>query len=159
MAVDAAKALSEQLKKESKEDGIKVQITETGIAIKLADPVCFASGSADLKPEFIETLRNLKDIVINRMPGAEIRVEGHTDDSPINTPAFPSNWELSASRALRVVKYLKNSLGVDPARMSAVGYGEYRPVVPNISAANRLKNRRIEIFIEYLEKRDTGISQ
>jgi chemotaxis protein MotB len=154
MAVDAARMLQDEMKKSDNEDLVKVKVTDSGIAIKLADPVCFAVGSSDLQPDFIRILTGLRDVVLNKMPGAEIRVEGHTDDTPIHTTQFPSNWELSASRALQVVKFMKDNLGVDPARLSAVGYGEYRPVFPNTSAENRAKNRRIEVYVEYLEKKE-----
>ncbi len=155
IAVEAAVQMREQMKKEEMDEAIKVQVTDKGIAIKIADPVCFDVGKADLKSEFVGVLTELKDIVLRRMPTAEIRVEGHTDNTPINTREYPSNWELSASRALRVVKFLKDRLGVDPARMSAVGYGEYRPIAPNTTPANKQKNRRIEIYIEYLEKKES----
>jgi chemotaxis protein MotB len=73
---------------------------------------------------------------------------------PINTREFPSNWELSAARALSVVKFLFTHGGIDPARLSAVGYGEYRPIAPNDTEINRQKNRRIEIYVEYLTKEE-----
>ncbi|MBD3390412.1 MAG: OmpA family protein [Chitinivibrionales bacterium] len=155
IAVEAAVELREQMKQEDKDEAVKVKVTDNGIAIKIADPVMFAVGKAALQPDFIAVLRDLRDIVLNRMPDAEIRVEGHTDDTPINTREYPSNWELSAARALSVVKFMKNDLGVDPARLSAVGYGEHRPLVPNTTPENRQKNRRIEIYVEYLEKKDT----
>jgi len=153
IAVEAAYTMQQELKKENLDEAVKVQVTDNGIAIKIADPICFDVGQATLKKEFIGVLLQLKDIVMKKMPKAEIRVEGHTDDTPISTREYPSNWELSAARALRVVKFMKNELGVDPRRLSAVGYGEYRPIMPNDTPANKQKNRRIEIYIEYLEKK------
>ena len=76
-----------------------------------------------------------------------IRIEGHTDDVPIRTAKFASNWELSTARASAVVAYLAGSGGLAPERLSAAGYGEYHPRVPNDNAENRAKNRRIDIVI------------
>ncbi len=155
MAVDAKRRIQKVVKQENLEDGIKVKVTDTGIAINVADPVGFPVGKASIRPEFIDVLYKISN-VINDMPEAEIRVEGHTDNTPINTAAFPSNWELSSSRALNVVKFLANRAGIDPSRLSAVGYGEFRPLVANDSPSNRQKNRRIEIYVEYLQKKSEG---
>jgi chemotaxis protein MotB len=76
-----------------------------------------------------------------------VRVEGHTDNVPIHTNRFPSNWELSIARAVSVVKYFVDVGNINPQRLSAVGYGESRPLVPNSSAANLAKNRRVEIVL------------
>ncbi len=150
LAIDASQRIRKAVKKEGLEDAIKVRVTETGIAIQLANPIGFDLGKADIKPELLGTLREIASI-IGRVKGTEIRVEGHTDDLPIHTKEFPSNWELSAARSLNIVKYFAQQ-GIDPARLSAIGYGEYRPLFPNTSEQNRKKNRRIEIFVEYLKK-------
>jgi chemotaxis protein MotB len=150
MAVDAAMKIKKVVKEENLDDAIKVKVTESGIAIKVADPIGFELGDADVKPEIIATLLEVSKI-INRTPGTKIRVEGHTDDTPIHTSKFPSNWELSAARALNVVKFFAESGGIDPATLSAVGYGEYRPIVPNTSNENKKVNRRIEIYIDYMQ--------
>jgi chemotaxis protein MotB len=76
-----------------------------------------------------------------------IRVEGHTDNVPIYTKRFPSNWELSTVRAVNVLKYFADAGGIDPRRLSAVGYGESKPLVANISPQSRAKNRRVEIVL------------
>lgn len=151
MAIDAAAKIRKVIKKEGVEDAVKVKVTESGIAIKLADPIGFDIGEADIKPELIPTLKSISEI-INRVSGTQIRVEGHTDDIPIRSHKFPSNWELSTSRALNVVKFMANSCAIDPSRLSAIGYGEYRPVFPNTSDVNRKMNRRIEIFVDYTQK-------
>jgi chemotaxis protein MotB len=150
IAADAAMKIREIAAKENLEDAVKVDVTDTGIAIRISDKVSFDAGSDRLKPEFTAILEKLMAI-INETPGREIRIEGHTDDSPINTVRFPSNWELSSARALTVVKYLYHH-GEDPAKLSAVGYGEFRPIVPNDSEAHRRENRRIEVYVEYLKK-------
>lgn len=153
LAIDAARRIKKAVKSENLDEAIKVKVTETGIAIKVADPIGFDVGEADIKPELLGTLRQIAE-VIGRVEGTQIRVEGHTDNVPIHTGKFPSNWELSAARALNVVKFLAEDGGIDPTRLSAIGYGEYRPLVPNTSKANQMKNRRIEIYVDYLEKKD-----
>ncbi len=151
MAVDAALKIREVVKKEGLEDAVKVKVTENGIAVKLSDPIGFDIGESELKPELIPTLKSICEI-INRVPSTQIRVEGHTDDLPIKSHKFPSNWELSSSRALNVVKFMASIGKIEPSRLSAIGYGEYRPLVPNTSIENRKMNRRIEIFVDYLKK-------
>lgn len=153
MAIDAASKIKKAIKKENLEDAIKVKVTESGIAIKVADPIGFDVGDAEIKPELVGILKDIAAVIANA-PESQIRVEGHTDDIPIHTRLYPSNWELSAARALNVVKFLATNGNIAPARLSAIGYGEYRPLVPNSSRENRVKNRRIEIFVDYLEKKD-----
>jgi chemotaxis protein MotB len=148
LAIDAAMKIKKVVKEENLDDAIKVKVTESGIAIKVADPIGFDPGDADVKPELIATLHGISKI-INRTPGTKIRVEGHTDNTPIHTTKYPSNWELSASRALNVVKFLAETGGIDPSTLSAVGYGEFRPLVPNSTKENRQVNRRIEIYVDY----------
>ena len=103
----------------------------------------FDSGKAALYPEVLpvidEIVRVLKPL------DREIRVEGHTDDVPIETALFPSNWELSTARATYVIKYLVSKFGFPPNRLSAAGYGEFRPVAPNSTSDGRARNRRVEI--------------
>ena len=154
LAVDAARRIRKAVKSENLEDAIKVKVTESGIAVKVADPIGFDIGDAEIKPELMSVLGQVAEI-IGRVEGTQIRVEGHTDDIPIHTRKFPSNWELSAARALNVVKFLATRGNIDPARLSAIGYGEYRPLVPNTSEKNRMQNRRIEIFVDYLQKNES----
>jgi chemotaxis protein MotB len=153
MAVQAAREIRKAVKKEKLEDAIKVKVTDKGIAIKVSDPIGFDVGKANIKSEFGDVLEKIVEI-IGKVPDNEIRVEGHTDNTPIRTREFPSNWELSAARALNVVKFLSSKGGIHPKRLSAVGYGEYRPVAPNTSKENKQKNRRIEIYVEYIKKDD-----
>lgn len=146
-----AKKIQEVVESKKLDDAVKVEITETGIAILLRDPVGFASGSADLKEQGKEILGDISDI-LRQNEDLKVRVEGHTDDVPISTGRFRSNWELSAARSLSVVELLSANTGIAPAHMSAVGYGEHRPQVPNTSLENRSKNRRIQIFVDYMDK-------
>jgi chemotaxis protein MotB len=138
------------VKREKLEDAIKVKVTEKGIAIKVADPIGFDVGEARIRPEFMALLREITKN-LRELPQSHIRVEGHTDNIPIRTPKYPSNWELSAARALNVVKFFARH-GFDPARLSAVGYGQYRPVADNDTPRGRQRNRRIEIYVDYTKK-------
>jgi len=151
LAIEAQRRIRKAVKEEQLQDAIKVKVTDEGIAISVADPFGFDVGKADIKPEFMLILDEITRI-LSTMPESRIRVEGHTDNVPISTPQFPSNWDLSAARALSVVKSLALRGGVNPSKLSAVGYGEYRPLAPNDNAENRQKNRRIEIYVDYQKK-------
>jgi chemotaxis protein MotB len=144
-----AEKIKQIVQTKNMEEAVKVEVTEKGIAIMLRDPVGFASGSADLKEQGKEILREISD-VIKSNPDLKVRVEGHTDDVPIRSNRFNSNWELSSARSLSVVQLLSSQTGIQPQNMSAVGYGEYRPIVPNTGSDNRAKNRRIQIFVDYI---------
>ena len=107
----------------------------------------FDSGSAKLKPEGVKKLKQLSaDLKAKAGADKDIRIEGHTDDRPIHTPQFPSNWELSSARANAVVRELHDD-GINGEQLLAVGYGASRPAAPNTSAESRAKNRRVEIIL------------
>jgi chemotaxis protein MotB len=129
------------------EADFNIQITYTGQGIRLsfADQILFDFGKAEINPAGHALLNQVAG-VIQKTPEA-LRVEGHTDDIPIKTAQFPSNWELSVARAVNVVKYFVEVGSIDPRRLSAVGYGESRPLVGNDTPANRMKNRRVEILL------------
>lgn len=118
---------------------------ERGLVVRFADRVLFDLGRADLRPDSKQVLDSVAK-VLKPLPNA-IRVEGHTDDLPIHNERFPSNWELSTARATTVVRYLIEHHGFDPRRLSAAGYGEYHPLVPNTSEANRQRNRRVDVVV------------
>ena len=124
---------------------ISVKYEERGVALTIKEKVLFDSGKADLKPAAKDMLAQLGDLFA-KIPN-QISVEGHTDDRPINTVEFPSNWELSAARSARVVRFFTREHHLDPKRMVAVGYGEYRPVASNETAEGRATNRRVVIVI------------
>lgn len=123
---------------------VTVRRHETWVGVDISTDILFDSGVARLSPKALSVMQRLAD-TLKPWPNA-IRVEGHTDDRPINTAAFPSNWELSAARAASVV-HLFMDRGVAPARMAVLGFGPYRPVAPNTSAAGRNANRRVELVI------------
>ncbi len=122
-----------------------------GLVISLlTDKVLFDIGDYHLKPEGKELLDKIAPI-LKKDASKKIAVEGYTDDLSVHTGRLPSNWELSALRATAVVRYLVSEKGLDPSRFSAAGYGEYQPLVPNISEANRRLNRRVDIVIMNLD--------
>ncbi len=127
-------------------EGVEVVAQRQGVLIRVRDNLLFASGSADVHPEGRRLVAAIASAVAS-MPGT-IRVEGHTDDVPIHNARFPSNWELSAARAVTVVRLLTESYGISPTRVMFAGYGEYKPLVPNTSAANRQRNRRVEVYLQ-----------
>ncbi len=118
---------------------------ERGVAIQLRDNILFETSSSDLREESKAILDKLLTI-ISPMDNP-ILIEGHTDNRAINTSKFPSNWELSADRAVNVVRYFVEVKGQDPKRFSAIGYGEFQPVAPNDSYEDMAKNRRVDILI------------
>jgi len=130
---------------------VSIRKEARGLVISLlTDKVLFDLGDTKIKPEMKEVLNSVAK-VLKQHPDKQIVVEGHTDDLAIQTSKMPSNWELSALRATAVVKYLVMEKGLDPSRFSAAGYGEYQPLVPNISEANLRINRRVDIVIMKLD--------
>lgn len=123
----------------------EITITERGITISFKEKLFFKIGSADILPEAFPVLEQVGNVLKER--AYPLRIEGHTCDLPINSVQFPSNWELSAIRAVRVSRHLINKVGYRPELISIAGYGEYQPLVPNINEENRAKNRRVDIVI------------
>ena len=124
---------------------LDASITESGVTISLEGSVAFEPGIADISPRVFPALKGIGKL-INKIPNT-VRVQGHSDNIPISTPAFPSNWELSIARAVNVTKYLIEHAKVSPLRLSAAGYGDSRPLLPNDTAKHRAKNRRVEIVL------------
>lgn len=141
------KEIERKLVKEGRieKDKVNFKIDERGLVITFLDNVFFDLGKADLRTEMFPVLDALAESLSEI--DNHIRIEGHTCNLPINTPRFPSNWELSAARAIAVLRYFIEKKGVSPQRLIAVGYGEYQPLAPNDSEENRRKNRRVEIVI------------
>ena len=139
------RAIQEYLRQEGLEDSISARIEERGIVLEIQDKILFDSGKAEIKEEAKEILAKVSGILrsVNNM----IIVEGHTDNVPINTAKYPSNWELSVDRAVQVVKYLSSRHHISPQRFIATGYGEYHPVADNSTVEGRARNRRVNIVI------------
>ncbi|MFQ6604304.1 MAG: flagellar motor protein MotB [Fidelibacterota bacterium] len=127
--------------------GGQVQVKQDGrgAVITISDLVLFPPGETAINPEGLDILNKVKDML--KQFDYHIKVEGHTDNRPINTELFPSNWELSANRASRIVRYLIEN-GIPPEQLSAEGFAEYRPVGNNNTVEGRNKNRRVEIVYE-----------
>lgn len=119
--------------------------SERGIVIQLRDNILFETASSDLKNDSKNILNKISTLIGSL--SNNILIEGHTDNRPINTSKFPSNWELSVDRAVNVVRYFIENRGLDPVRFSAAGYGEFQPVAANDTLENMSKNRRVNILI------------
>ena len=116
-----------------------------GIVVSLPDDATFPVGSADLAAEARAVIAAIGDAV--RAVPNPIRIEGHTDNTPIRTSRYRSNWELSTARASSVVAFLVGNVGIGADRLSAAGYGEFHPRVPNDSDATRARNRRVDLVV------------
>jgi chemotaxis protein MotB len=126
-------------------DRVDVENKRKGLVISLTGEILYELGRANIREQGREVLAMISDILID-IPN-DIMIEGHTDDLPIRTDEFPSNWELSTARAVNVIKFLIEESDFDPARLSAAGYSEYRPVTDNDTVAGRAENRRVEIVV------------
>lgn len=137
--------VDEMIKEMGLEGSVSTSIEERGLVISFNDSIFFESAKADIMEDMKLKLVSLST-VLNKIDNY-IRVEGHTDNVPIRNEYFSSNWQLSSTRASNVVEYLINNGGISPDRLSAVGYGEYRPVADNSTDQGRSKNRRVDILI------------
>ncbi len=141
------KALLEQrLKNEIANKEVSLDLTGRGVVITLASDIFFDSGKADIKKELYPVLDKVAYILKNKIADRNIGIEGHTDNEPIKHSGWKSNWELSLARAVNVLHYLEKE-GVQPQRLTAIGYGQYRPVADNSTPEGRRLNRRVEIVI------------
>ena len=138
------KNLDEAAATQGLERQVKVSLTERGVVLDISNAVLFRVGSADINPTAFPLLSKIGDEI--RKSSFPIGIEGHTDNLPIKTERFPSNWELSATRAVNVLRYFLEIKRVLPQRLFAVGYGKHQPLVPNDSPENRAKNRRVVII-------------
>lgn len=126
-------------------DEIVVQQTSEGLIISLRDFGFFNSGEAKLLPGAAEQLKRTAAVLMQH--GLELRVEGHSDDQPIHTGEFRSNWELSTARATSVLTLMVDQAGYPPTKISVAGYAAYRPVADNATPEGRKKNRRVDLVI------------
>ncbi len=132
--------------------------SDSMVTIRFRDRAAFSLGDRELSPNILPTLDGIA-VVLERTPG-RIRIEGHTDDVPITTSLFRSNWDLAAARAASVVHYLLRTGLIDPKRISAEGFADSRPLKPNETAEGRAANRRVEIVIEMVpEAQAVGTGQ
>ena len=142
-------SLKDQIEAEDPENEKAVEEKVENLKLILVDQILFASGSTDIKPEGKQVLLSIAESM-NKDQRYQIIVAGHTDNIPPSAhlrETYPTNWDLSAARASKVVRFLQHAGKVDPSRLSVKGYGPYRPVAPNDTKAGQQKNRRIEIIL------------
>ena len=148
-AAQMAKGLENEMRADLESKDVTISNLKGKLTVNILDRVMFDSGEAILKPAGESVMRKVAAILAGH-PQLKIHVIGHTDNVPIRPEArnrFASNWELSTARALAAVHFLTEKAGVDPRRVGAVGYGEYRPLADNATAEGRARNRRIAITI------------
>jgi chemotaxis protein MotB len=154
----SSEAAEEQIKREmdsliknlDMENDVSVQAVSKGIMITLKEKVTFRPGEAEILKDSGPILENIAHI-IRSCPSYTVEIEGHTDNVPINTRLYPSNWELSVARASSVLKYFITDQGIDPSRFAIKGNAEQRPIVPNDTPEQRARNRRVEIRLKEME--------
>jgi chemotaxis protein MotB len=141
--------LLEGMKSEIDKGKITITQLKGKLKVNMLDEILFDSGRTTIKPEGVEVLDRVGEILLDVKDRA-INVEGHTDNVPIGPELarrYPTNWELSAARATNVARYLQEKIGIDPTVLSATGYGEYQPASSNDTEEGRARNRRIEIVL------------
>jgi len=125
----------------------RIREDERGLIIDVHEAAIFPGGTAEFLPGSSEVLNKVAYVLREVVPDRSVRIEGHTDGSPIETDEFPSNWELSMRRSVAVLRHLEEEQNINTDRLSAVGYGSTRPVATNETEEGRRQNRRIEIVI------------
>lgn len=143
---EVKKKLDEYIKSNGLGGQLQTSLTEDGLVIRIQDSALFTSGQADLRPESERWGATIAKMLAT-LPQSVI-ISGHTDNVPINTREFPSNWDLSAKRSLNFMKFLlADDKELKPERFSSIGYSEYRPVADNATDEGKAKNRRVEVLI------------
>lgn len=133
------------LVKQGAQNKVSLNITRRGLVVSLKEAGFFDSGQAQIRPDAYELVNTIAEVMTQY--NNPLRVEGHTDNMPINSAQFPSNWELSTARATNGLKYLIKHFDVDPDKISATGYAEFRPIADNATAEGRAKNRRVDLVM------------
>ena len=139
------------------EEEIQLVLTRRGLVMRMSEHMMFGLGSADITAEALPLLQKVGAIISKT--DYLIRIEGHTDNLPIRTERYPSNWELSTARAVNVLRYFIKHHHVDPRRLAAEGFGEFHPVAANDTAENRKKNRRVELIFIKKERPKTPVEE
>src|SRR5207244_1387073 len=142
---EVKKQLEGMLKAEIAKHDVSLTEDSRGLTVSLAEAGFFGPGSAVMPPAALAVVDRIAETL--RPQGYNLRVEGHTDNIPIHTVQFPSNWELSTARATFLLQYLISTGNIPPQRLSAVGYGEYRPVTSNSTPEGRAANRRVDLVV------------
>jgi chemotaxis protein MotB len=140
-----AERLQALAKAEGLDKSVTIRVDQRGVTVSLAEQLLYAPGGADPKPEAKRILYKIGQIF--REFSNPVAVEGHTDNTPLDGGIFRDNWGLSAARAALVASYLSSRVGLTPTRLQAVGYGSYRPLVPNDTPSHRAINRRVDLVV------------
>lgn len=141
-----------KLEEEIQRGEVKISELKGKLTVNVVDKILFDSGKATLKGNGLKVLQQIGDI-LKTAADKNVQVEGHTDNVPISTAQYPSNWELSMARATTVLHFLQDKVGIPGERLSAVGYGEYHPIASNSTPAERAQNRRIQIVLTSSKER------
>ena len=145
-AVTAQRDLESEMRAALASKDVAISELQGKLTLSILDRILFDSGQAVIKPEGQEVLRKIA-AVLDQFPNRPIQVTGHTDNVPIHTAQFSSNWELSAARALAAVRFMVEEAAVNPTRLAAVAQGEFQPVADNVKPEGRAQNRRIAIVV------------
>ncbi len=137
--------VTEYIEEAGLQNQVEAIYTHEGLVIRFVGRLLFDLGKTELRADSVNLLNQIAEFLKDIKN--DITVEGHTDDWPINTKEFPTNWELSTARATTVVRYFTEELGMAAARFSASGSGEYRPIRPNDTEENRAQNRRVDLVV------------
>ncbi|TWT27813.1 flagellar motor protein MotB [Planomicrobium sp. CPCC 101110] len=149
--------LQEKIEAYIKEKGmdpkLQTEMTAKGLVLKIKEGVLYESGSADITKESRTVVEEISRLLVTDPP-RDIFIEGHTDNVPTKSEEFPTNWELSSSRAINFMKIILENKDLDPKRFSATGYGEYQPIKSNKTAEGRAENRRVEVLISNYQQQE-----
>ena len=147
---EAKSELEKQVEAEGQQENVEIIESEDGITIRIKDNAVFSSGDAEIKSGILPLLNKIGG-VLARLPNT-IEIGGHTDDLPIKNDEFPNNHWLSSARALGVLDVFQNEVGIAAERMTAIGHGEFKPIVDNDTEENRALNRRVEIKVRHRQQ-------
>ena len=131
--------------KQGAQNKVSLTITRRGLIVSLKEAGFFDSGQSSIRSDAYELMNTIAEVMTQY--NNPLRLEGHTDNVPISTSQYPSNWELSAARATNGLKYLIRHFDVEPGKISATGYGEFRPIADNATSEGRAKNRRVDLVM------------
>lgn len=135
------------------ENQFETKMTDEGLLVTIRDSILFSPGKAEIRPEYEGIANEISDLLVFDPP-RHIVVTGHTDNVPMNSAEYASNWELSVSRAVNFLKIIVKNGEINPLLFSAKGYGEFHPIAPNDTVEGRSKNRRVEVLIQPLVLKD-----
>jgi len=154
---EAQSAIQKALNPEIKRNEVTMSMHREGLVVSLKEVGFFESGSASIRPASLGAIARLAEVLKQRPEN--LRIEGHTDNIPIHTARFASNWELSTSRATGLIQLLIVNYGLPPSRLSAAGYGEFHPLANNGTAAGRAENRRLDVVITAPTQSQTDVPE